>query len=290
MRKRIPSLLIVLAVATLFSSCKGRETEAPAEEETTEITISREPDILSFVDTHGNVYEMSIDPDIAANPYDDSNFVRDGDRLSYEDDEYTSRTGVDVSYYQGEIDWEKVSASGMKFAILRIGYRGYGTKGSLNPDATFQDNLEGAKQAGLDVGVYFFSQAVNEEEALEEAQFVLETLDGEALELPIVFDPEHISDTQARTDSVSAEQFTRNAAAFCAAVEDAGYEAMIYSNMVWEAYWLDLKELADYPVWYADYEPLPQTPYAFAIWQYTESGSVDGIEGNVDLNLQMIRK
>ncbi len=290
MNKKVLCPFILLIIMLLLSACKSGKTGAPAEEETAEITISREPDILSFVDTHGNVYEMSIDPDIAANPYDDSNFVRDGDRLSYEDEEYTSRTGVDVSYYQGEIDWEKVSASGMEFAILRIGYRGYGTKGSLNPDATFQDNLEGAKQAGLDVGVYFFSQAVNEEEALEEAQFVLETLDGEALELPIVFDPEHISDTQARTDSVSAEQFTRNAAAFCAAVEDAGYKAMVYSNMVWEAYWLDLKELADYPVWYADYEPLPQTPYAFAIWQYTESGNVDGIEGSVDLNLRMIRK
>ncbi|MCD8083263.1 MAG: glycoside hydrolase family 25 protein [Clostridiales bacterium] len=283
--------LAVLFAVLLLSACGSRETEIAVDEETDGITIAVEDEeTLSFVDAHGNTYVMKVDPDVPANPYDPDAFVRDGMLLSYEDDEYTSRPGVDVSYYQGEIDWEQVKAAGMEFAILRIGYRGYGTAGTLNIDAKFYDNIEGAQKAGLDVGVYFFSQAVDEEEAAEEAEFVIDALDGYELELPVVFDPEHISDSDARTDTVSGKQFTRNAAVFCEAIEEAGYEAMVYSNMVWEAYWLDLKELKEYPVWYADYEPLPQTPYAFSFWQYTESGSVDGISGNVDLNVQMMKK
>ena len=210
--------------------------------------------------------------------------------MSYEDKKYTSRLGVDVSVFQGDIDWEQVKAAGYEFAILRIGYRGYGEEGTLNADEKFEQNMENARKAGIDVGVYFFSQAVNEEEAKEEADFVLEHLKGQELQMPVVYDPEHILEDEARTYGVTGEQFTQNAKVFCKEIEEAGYDAMIYSNMLWEAYELDLEKLLDYPVWYADYEELPQTPYRFSMWQYSSTGSVPGIEGNVDLNIQLLKK
>ena len=110
------------------------------------------------------------------------------------------------------------------------------------------------------------------------------------LGMPVVYDPEHILEDEARTDGVTGEQFTQNAKVFCKEIEKAGYDAMIYSNMLWEAYELDLEKLLDYPVWYADYEELPQTPYRFSMWQYSSTGSVPGIEGNVDLNIQLLKK
>ena len=136
------------------------------------------------------------------------------------------------------------------------------------------------------MGVYFFSQAVNEKETLEEAAFVLKTLEGYELGLPVVFDPERIRDDEARTDEVSGEQFTKNTVLFCEKMKEAGYQPMIYSNLVWAAYEFDMKDLEAYPIWYADYESVPQTPYRFTFWQYSERGQVDGIEGNVDLNVQ----
>ena len=108
--------------------------------------------------------------------------------------------------------------------------------------------------------------------------------------MPVVYDPEHILEDEARTDGVTGEQFTQNAKVFCKEIEEAGYDTMIYSNMLWEAYELDLEKLLDYPVWYADYEELPQTPYRFSMWQYSSTGSVPGIEGNVDLNIQLLKK
>ena len=122
--------------------------------------------------------------------------------------------------------------------------------------------------------------------------WVLDYLNGGSFEwhMPVVYDPEHILEDEARTDGVTGEQFTQNAKVFCKEIEEAGYDAMIYSNMLWEAYELDLEKLLDYPVWYADYEELPQTPYRFSMWQYSSTGSVPGIEGNVDLNIQLLKK
>ena len=243
-----------------------------------------------FVDAHGECYTVEINEAVAKNPYDKALFVKNENKISYEDKKYTSRLGVDVSVFQGDIDWEQVKAASYEFAILRIGYRGYGEEGTLNADEKFEQNMENARKAGIDVGVYFFSQAVNEEEAKEEADFVLEHLKGQELQMPVVYDPEHILEDEARTDGVTGEQFTQNAKVFCKEIEEAGYDAMIYSNMLWEAYELDLEKLLDYPVWYADYEELPQTPYRFSMWQYSSTGSVPGIEGNVDLNIQLLKK
>jgi len=264
-----------------------------ADEVQAELPVATEapvaPEMLHFVDVFGAPYEVEINPQVERQTYLPECFVHDGDRLSYVGDErYRSRLGIDVSSFQGDVDWAAVKDAGIEFVIIRLGYRGYGQAGTLCLDKKFLQNIEGAQAQGLDVGVYFFAQAVNEAEAVEEAEFVLRYLEGYELQLPVVYDPESILDDTARTDNVTGEQFTLNTLAFCERIKEAGYEAMVYSNMLWEAYKLDLAQLSDYPIWYADYELLPQTPYRFSFWQYTNTGRVAGIIGDVDYNIQLI--
>lgn len=291
-----------MGIMLLFSGCGDREvseiqtTESLRMEETEDTEwredvgeMETQPDILTFMDVYGTEYQVEINPFVEKHTYQLSCFSRSEDGLSYVgDDRYTYRRGVDVSHHQGTIDWEQVRDAGYEFAFLRVGYRGYGTAGSMNMDREFYSNLWNAQKAGLDVGVYFFSQAINEEEAEEEAEFVLDALDGCELQLPVVYDPESIVEAEARTDDVSGEQFTKNTLVFCDLIEKAGYDAMIYSNMLWEAYQFDLGQLQDYPIWYADYASLPQTPYHFDYWQYTNKGTVPGVSGVIDLDIQLL--
>ena len=244
---------------------------------------------LTFVDAHGNSYQTTVNPNASKNPYDKMKFVSDSGKMSYEDDTYKSRLGVDVSEHQGDINWQEVKNAGIDFAFIRIGYRGYGESGDIKEDIKFENNFDKAKEAGIDVGVYFFSQAINEDEAREEARFVLEHLRGRVLELPVVYDPENIRDDVARTDNVTPEQFTKNTIAFNEEVKVAGYKPMVYSNMLWEAFKFDMTKLKEYPFWYADYESRPQTPYDFTFWQYSEKASIAGIEGNMDMNIEMVK-
>ena len=247
-------------------------------------------DRMDFVDVMGYHHQMTIDRAAGMNDYLPGRFLHGDDgTLTYADSEnYTTRLGIDVSRYQGTVDWEKVKAQGYDFCFLRIGYRGYGAAGTLNEDPKFEENYAAASAAGFNVGVYFFAQAVNEEEAKEEADYVLQLLGKRKLQLPIIYDPESITGDNARTDGVSGEQFTLNTLAFCKEIRKNGYEAGVYANMLWEAYQLDLPKLEGIPIWYADYEPQPQTPYRFTWWQYTDEGHVDGVSGPVDLNIWMI--
>ena len=294
---KILSLFFVvfcLSTGTIaLTACTGettQETKTPeARSQESEKSDADSPEILHFVDVYQNPYQVEINPRVKKHNYKVDAFVHNGHLLSYEgDSNYTYRLGVDVSEHQGFVDWQALKASGFDFAFIRLGYRGYGQEGNIRLDKEFHQNIQNAQAAGFDVGVYFFAQAINEEEALEEANFVLQNLQGYTLQLPVVYDPESILDDEARTDNVSGEQFTKNTEAFCSAVADAGYEPMIYANMLWEAFELDLEKLSEYPLWYADYEPAPQTPYHFRFWQYTNQGQVAGISGNVDLNIQLI--
>ena len=278
----------VTSVEDVSSSDVSSEPETPEKPEF--------PEYFSFVDVFGESYTVEFKKDWALHPYDTSCFVREGDAVYYRGDEaYTSRLGIDVSHHQkGKIDWKKVADSGVDFVIVRVGYRGYGiNSGWIKEDEYAASNIRKALDAGLEVGTYFFSQAINEEEALEEAEFVIDffkknNFTAEEITLPVVFDPEPILKDDARTDGVSGEQFTKNTRVFCDAIREAGFQPMIYSNMVWEAGMLDLNALSDIPVWYADYEPLPQTPYDFKMWQYSESIHVPGIPGNMDGNILLV--
>lgn len=247
-------------------------------------------EILTFVDVYGEEYETEVLQNVPKTDIAKEKYSHDGNKLTYEDDIYYSRIGVDVSHHQGSINWKKVKADGYDFAFIRMGYRGYGQEGSVNLDRRFEENVKKAQEAGIDVGVYFFAQAINEDEAREEAEFVIDHLVGYDIELPVVYDPESVLDKKARTDDVSGEQFTKNTLLFCSLIKDAGYEPMIYSNMLWEAFQFDMVKVSKYPFWYADYESEPQTPYKYEYWQYTNKGNVDGISGSVDLDIELIRK
>lgn len=207
--------------------------------------------------------------------------------------EYNLIEGIDVSKWQPIIDWEAVKADGIDFAIIRIGYRGYGEKGTLIVDPCFESHIQGAQEAGLDVGVYFFTQATNEEEAIEEANLILETLEGYELELPVYFDIESITHDVGRLDSakLTVEEHTANCVAFCETIINGGYQAGVYGNKYWLEEKLDSKYLeTEYPVWLARYNKEPEYKGEYQTWQYTEKGTVDGINGNVDKNCYYERK
>ena len=191
--------------------------------------------------------------------------------------------GVDVSSHQETIDWQQVAASGIKYAFVRLGNRGY-ESGKLSADTYAMLNLTGAREAGLLVGAYLFSQAVTVAEAEEEAAFALEVLGGFKLDLPLVFDWEYVSET-ARTAHVDARMLTDCTLAFCQTVEEAGYESMIYFNSYQATSLLYLNELEQYPWWLAMYDISMEFPCKADLWQYTKTGTVPGIQGNADVNL-----
>lgn len=195
--------------------------------------------------------------------------------------------GVDVSSHQKEIDWQQVADAGVQFAIIRAGYRGY-TTGSLNEDSYFVQNISGALNAGLQVGVYFYSQATNVREALEEAQYTLALIQGYPITFPVVFDWEMPSST-ARTAETTDETIVACAIAYCETVKAAGYTPMFYASPT-KAYRLELEYLSDYAFWLAHYtKDMAPSSYTnhFDMWQYTSSGSVPGIEGRVDVDICM---
>lgn len=196
--------------------------------------------------------------------------------------------GIDVSSYQGDIDWQAVKEAGVEFAMIRVGYRGYVT-GELDLDDYFEANIQGALDAGIQVGVYFFSQALNEEEAVEEAEFVLEQIQGYDVSHPVVFDWEEM-ETQARTDEMNMIYLTACALAFCQTVEEAGYQAGVYFNQAYGYQQLNLPSIQDYTFWLAQYEETPTFVYDFQMWQYTNEGTVAGIEGPVDMNISFFQE
>lgn len=214
---------------------------------------------------------------------------RDG-FFTYTGDSYETVLGVDVSEHQHEIDWSKAAESGVGFAYIRSGYRGW-TQGGLYEDAWFRRNIEGARAAGLDVGVYFYSQAINVAEAIEEANFVLDQIRGYDVSLPIIFDWEIPEDApEARTNGLDPAIIADCCVAFCETVKAAGYDAGIYFNLQLGYYSVELDRLTDFDFWIADWgSEYPKFYYAFKFWQYSRHGEIPGIEGEVDLNLMFIK-
>mgnify|MGYP002551338883 FL=1 len=219
-------------------------------------------------------------------PYDFSGLSQQNGRFSYSENGIgKSQTGIDVSEMQGTIDWKQVANDGIQFAFVRIGYRGT-TEGGLFADARLDENLAGAASAGLQTGVYFYSQATSVEEAQEEADFVLSQLDGRKLDLPITFDHEKDTTVNARGNNVDRDTLTAAALAFCQRVEQAGYRSMVYGNKV-DIARMNLDSLGNRPIWFAEYNALqPSGQFDFVLWQYSNTGSVAGISAPVDINLR----
>lgn len=226
----------------------------------------------------------------------------DGEVKSFTHNEFNLKdrelkVGIDVSYHNGKINWTKVKNAGVEFAILRVGYRG-SSQGTLNEDVKFQEYIKGAKEAGIKVGVYFFSQAISEAEAVKEAKYTLERIKDYELDLPVCFDYEYYADGRLKKANLSKAKKTANARAFCETVERAGYPAMIYSSTTWFLDELDAESLSeDYALWMARYNWTSykesanngqgeKTRYSgrIDIWQCTEEAAVSGIGTRVDLD------
>ena len=195
----------------------------------------------------------------------------------------SSVLGIDVSYAQGVIDWNKVANAGIKFAIIRAAFRGYGT-GRIVADEWFERNIKGATAAGIKVGVYFFSQAINETEGAEEADYIINQIKHYKVTLPVVIDTEYVSDSRARGNSISKTTRTAAVKAFCERSLQRGYTPMIYASTSWLNNQLDMSKLSSYKVWVAQYYNRVTYTGKYQCWQYTSSGHVDGINTKVDMN------
>lgn len=224
---------------------------------------------------------------VDVNPIAESDIRTVNGMPSYTGSDFETRRGVDISEHQNEIDWQQVAQSGVDFAYIRLGYRGY-TEGGMFEDAYYKQNIEGALANGLDVGVYFFSQAISVGEALEEAKYVLDRVEGYDISLPIMFDWEKIEGGGARTDGLPTETLDDCAVAFCETIKNAGYSAGVYFNRHLGYYGFDLSKLTDYEFWLAVPGDFPDFYYRTDIWQYTFTASVPGISTETDMNLMFI--
>ena len=255
--------------------------------------------LLKYIDAWEEWHTMTVDPDVRETAYNASQFISAEENPQWMiytgkgSEEYECLQGIDVSEHQGTIDWQAVAEAGYQFAFIRVGFRGYGEAGTLVEDSMAVENLQQAQAAGLHVGTYFFSQALNEEEAAEEAALSVSVIEKSGVEpdLPLMYDPEIIKDDDGRANDITRDQVALNTAAFRETVETSSTcRVDIYSNLPWEHNYFDTDTMNRYEIWYADYEPLPQTPYHFTWWQYTNEGTVPGIEGVVDLDLWLRKK
>lgn len=276
-------LVVVLVICAPYMKPADEDPDSlPDRHAAAEMTLPPRETILEPTISETEPENPTIPPE--RNPYDRYDFQYDRHNYLLLQN-VSSYAGVDVSAYQGEIDWKKVKQSGIDFAIIRLGYRGY-ESGKLVEDKYAKDNLEGAKKAGLRVGAYFFSQALSIKETDQEIAYMLDILGDTALDMPLVLDWE-IPAANARTANMDARTLTDIQRHFCAQVRKKGYTPMIYFNWHQSENLYYLSELEDYPFWLALYQDRMTYPWRVEMWQWTDSGKVPGIAGPVDLNVYM---
>lgn len=280
------SVVLIIGIVILVSSPENEEKK-PSDGEDTKIENTENTEVD---DSH---IDITLTGDAELDPENNDMEKEEGPKVEIRDvPPISERTnGIDVSKWQGKIDWQKVGATGIDFAYIRIGYRG--ENGKLYKDENADYNIQNAKKAGLLVGVYFFSTAINEQEAKEEALWTLKAIKGYGISYPVVYDCEGYKSPESRMYLMSAEERTVNALAFLKTVEDGGYEAMMYgarNELLDNAYWQIEKIDPEYKIWVAQYpavtypeKDVPDYPRVYAAWQYTNMGKADGIEGNVDM-------
>ena len=257
-------------------------------DQSSELTLTQDGDKVDFYNVDVGPAAIPAWEGVPICTYKEENFLTDSKGLKYyyEDGELASYAGIDVSTYNGDIDFDAVKNFGIDFVIVRLGGRGYGEEGVLFEDDYAIENLRRAKAAGLMVGAYFFSQAITPEEAEEEANFCLDILDGFYLDYPLVFDWEQIDSAEnPRTNDIDPDILTDCAVAFCHTVKKAGYIPCLYTDSKKAYMKFDLSKLSDVDIWYAFYNDSPDMYYNYMMWQYSCTGQVDGIEGDVDLNI-----
>lgn len=275
----VMALPYITAEPEVTEASESAEVTLPASDEDPEAALHQnaqaEPEPLPTI-------EAIIEPE--ANPYGRLDFQYNKNNYLYclRQDSYP---GVDVSAFQRDIDWQKVKDSGIRFAMLRLGYRGY-ESGKLVEDEYIQQNLEQTKAVDMPIGAYFFSQALTIKEVDEEIDFMLKVLGDYDLHMPIVLDWE-IPTADARTAKMDARTLTALQEYFCKVMTEKGFTPMVYFNWHQSNTLLYLNELEAYPFWLALYDDRMTYPYHVEMWQYTDSGRVPGIQGGVDLNIYM---
>lgn len=245
-------------------------------------------DVVVYSDGQYNFFPISDSLKQHSYVYDNFVLNEETNEITYVDDTDVvhSQKGIDVSKHQGKINWEKVAADGVEYAFIRVGFRG-SAEGVLVEDEYFKANIEGALENDIDVGIYFYTQALNEEEAIEEAEFVLELIEDYDVIYPVVYDIEEPTSNSARTADMTKEAYTAATLAFCKTIKEAGYKPMIYGNLKTFMIMLDMNQLEEYEKWFAYYNDHVYFPYEFEIWQYSSTGRIDGINGDVDMNVCM---
>lgn len=268
------------------------ETEEPVETQTPQEVVENDPatdgrhTLVESLD--GSKEWVLISPYLPKHDYDFTKLVYQSNRMKYfENGNQSSYEGINLSEIQDYVDFVEVKKSGIDFVMLRVGARGYGT-GQLILDEYISDNLKRATDAGLEVGVYFFSQAITTDEAVEEANMVLENLADYQISYPVAYDMERIVGDSARTDLLSKSDRTDIAKAFLDTIEAAGYKTLIYGNKEWLIKQIDMSKLTAYDVWLSQETDIPDYPYRFTMWQYDRGATVPGVAGYVDLNISFV--
>jgi GH25 family lysozyme M1 (1,4-beta-N-acetylmuramidase) len=253
--------------------------------------VSENEDYITLDDSYLGEISLNPLPGVAKNSYDYDYLELENERFIYAvDGIQTSATGVDVSHYNESINFAKVKADGVDFAMIRLGYRGY-EEGIIKEDPKAIEYIEGAIAAGLDVGVYFYTQAITVNEAIEEAEWVLDKIKPYELTYPVALDIEITSAENVRANNISGALQNDIAEAFCDRIKEDGYRPMIYANKRMAYLKLDMKRLSKYDFWIAEWsddlsdKKPPDYAYDFRIWQYSTEGTVDGINTPVDMNV-----
>ncbi len=276
-----------------------RETEAvddamPVPEEGREETVPPEKDPATdgkhtkVTLRDGSEEWVTINNYLKKSEIDITQLTRTGEFMSYNTDGRTSSyVGVDLSKYNDYVDFQKLKNAGIDFVMLKVGARGY-ESGSMTIDDYYEGNIKRASDAGLEIGLYFASQAITEDEAIEEANTVLESIGDYDVTYPIAIDLEFVDGDSCRTEALIPESRTAIAKAFCDTIAEAGYVPMIYADKEMLIKELQLSKLQNFDIWLCNPGDTPDYPYRFSMWQYSTSASIDGISGRANMNISFI--
>ena len=282
MKCKVILIISILALIVVLCSCGKKEEE-----------IDPHEGMVYLYDGYDWIWYKPLD-NVKTNALHKEDFKYENNKPIYLGSDYDVLEGIDVSEHQLDIDWDMVAKQNYDFCYIRLGRRGY-TQGGIFSDEKFAYNMVGAKRAGLDLGVYFFSQATTVSEAIEEAQYVLDIVKDYSISLPIAYDWERIDEIDSRTANIDMDTITDCTIAFCETIKNAGYEPIVYYNRTSGYYRFDLSRLTDYKVWFS----LPCTPpdvtfpsfyYHIDMWQYSATSIIPGIEVETDVNYWFIPK
>ena len=264
------------------------EEEAEEEEELQEADPSTDGKHTLVIDPAGEEEWVLINPYLKKNTYDLTKFTAKNNLMHYyENGRQASFVGIDLNEYNGAVDYEALKRSGIDFCMLRAGVRGY-ESGTILPDKMIEENLERAKESDMNIGLYFSSQAINEQEAMEEAAFCVDLAARYELTYPIAYILEENIGTNARTMALRRDEKTKNTAAFCNVVKNAGYVPMVYGDKYYLLKEVELARLADFEIWFSDTSDLPDYPYQYSMWQYSQTATMPGVMGLCDLNILFV--